>query len=222
MPVSVAISNTIKQCKNSALNLEGCGLDDEHIPDIVALIKDMKPPIEYLNISRNNIGVKSVELLVSLPLVNLDISYNHLRDKGLIELLNPNHALSQTLIWLSIGENGLTDAVAQSFFENSKLVYLNLGNNPKMSEAIEAKVYAHVEKNLIKWEQEKAKLEEPSPDERKDLTTCSQEARTAEYLVPRKANPLTTAGTFKSPIDEIKENKEDPLTDSKKTNRPGG
>jgi Leucine Rich repeat len=218
MPVSRIISNIINRAQDGILNLESYGLDDDHIPDIVAMIKNNKPDIDYLNLRSNNITDDSAEAIASLGLINLNISLNHLGDEGVIKLLKAD----QKLIWLDVSSNGLSDAALKPILDNQRLVNVNLSDNSRISEEMREKVRAHIKENLIRWEQEKAKQEQASIDERKDPTSCAQEARSASYLIQSNTNPLTTTGTFKLPADETKESKESPSTNLKKTNHPGG
>lgn len=76
-------------CKGYEMKLFGAGLDDRHMPALVAFLQK-RPDITVLNISANLLSDRGAILLANVRLKEIDISRNDIRDEGVCALLNNN------------------------------------------------------------------------------------------------------------------------------------
>jgi Leucine-rich repeat (LRR) protein len=198
MPISTVVLNRIIHAKNGLCKIAGAGLFDDDMPEIITEILKNKS-INVLHMGRNNVTEKSAALIASLPLVNLDISYNHLRDKGIVEIINTN----QKLIWLDASDGDLTDVTAEAILANNNLVFVDISGNPRISKGMRAKVNAHVDQN---YERSGLAQQEQAMLEQKEHQSITQESKSGEFSA--KSSPLSTVGKFKHANEETKETPE--------------
>jgi uncharacterized protein (TIGR02996 family) len=142
-----------------ALELVGCGLTDAaaarlaHTPQL--------PALTHLSLQNNGLGPESAESLARRPLRSLDLSHNHLVDRGATALARAD-ALSG-LVSLDLSHNGIgmegIEALAHSQSLRS-LRSLSLAGNPLTDDEIEALATSEALGSLVSLDLSDTQLEE--------------------------------------------------------------
>ena len=130
---------TKKHCKLLELNLDGCSLTDECIPDLSNALEDEHCKLTCLSLSQNKIADKGVHVLCEFALtkehcklVELNLRDCSLTDECLPDLCNALEVEHCKLTCLSLSGNKITDKGLHTLCElaltkeNCELVELNL------------------------------------------------------------------------------------------------
>lgn len=142
------------QNDDGSLDLVNYGLFDEDIEELYKLLKSANN-VTVLDLGHNNISAEGARLLSTLPLRQLSIERNHLRDDGTSYLLR-----SPTLEWLDVSENGLSNAIQDDVKNNKTLRYICIDGN-QIDKNIAKEITAHVQRTN---EAKKQEAEQKSQD----------------------------------------------------------